>query len=193
MALPIVPWAGIGAPSLTGYLGNPYLGHFETSLIVALMRGVGARTVIEFGCQAGRTTHVLLKSVPTIERYIGIDLPDGTPPTLKSQRSEVHPDPGYFARRDTRFELLLPKGGSQTLTAEDLPPADAVFIDGDHGEQTVRHDSELARAVVRQGGVIIWHDYENWSVEVTPVLDKLFAEGWPLVSIQSTWLVFMHA
>jgi hypothetical protein len=57
----------------------------------------------------------------------------------------------------------------------------------------VLQDSRTARALVRQGGVIVWHDYRNGAVEVTPVLDRLAAdEGWPLLHVEGTWLAFLR-
>jgi predicted O-methyltransferase YrrM len=99
---------------------------------------------------------------------------------------------GRVAAADARFFVLVREGGSGTLTPHDLEPCDAVFIDGDHSEGAVRHDSHLARALVRPGGIIVWHDYLNPSVEVTKALGTLRDEGWPIESVDNTWLAFVR-
>jgi Methyltransferase domain len=108
------------------------------------------------------------------------------------QRSEVSKRAGLFVQDDPRFELIIRERGSFDLSPEDLPLCDAVFIDGDHSTEAVRHDSELAVALVRSPGIIIWHDYGNPTVEVTETLDRLQGEeGWPIRLIRDTWLAFM--
>src|SRR5262245_61936845 len=190
MALPQVLPVEIGLPPVT-YDGNPYLGAQETALLIALVRSVAAKVMIEFGCQLGRTALSILENVPSIERYVGVDVPPGSRPTLQCQRSEVCGAPGLYARSDPRFNLVLRARGSLDLVPEDLPWCDAVFVDGDHRAIAVKHDSLLARALVRPGGVIAWHDYGNSGVEVTAALDELAAAGWPIRSIAGTWLAFM--
>jgi predicted O-methyltransferase YrrM len=87
--------------------------------------------------------------------------------------------------------LVLRPRGSLDLTLQDLPPADAVFIDGDHGCLAVEHDSALARALVRPGGIIVYHDYhELGTVDVKPVLDLLHRGGRNIEHVEGTWLAF---
>jgi len=69
---------------------------------------------------------------------------------------------------------------------------DVVFIDGDHGRHAVRRDSEWAADVTREGGIIIWHDYGNPTVQVTEVLDQLRVEGRDLIHVANTWLVYEY-
>jgi hypothetical protein len=91
---------------------------------------------------------------------------------------------------DSRFYLLLQP--SLTIEQYDLEMCDAVFIDGDHSEKAVLHESRLARALVRPGGMICWHDYNNPAVEVTQALNSLIGEGWKIESIPNSWLAFMR-
>ena len=73
--------------------------------------------------------------------------------------------------------------GNQSTTS------DAVFIDGDHSYKAVVHESKLAREVVRPGGIIVWHDFQNPAVEVTQALTEL---DWPIMSLRGSWLAFMR-
>jgi predicted O-methyltransferase YrrM len=169
---------------------NPYLRPDELSIIVALVNSVAARVMIEFGCNVGRTAKTLLDNVPTLERYIGIDVPYGHVPTLAQQRGETPAMPGLWVADDPRFVLMIRERGSLDLGVQDLEPCDAAFIDGDHSHITVIRDSEIARALVRPGGIIIWHDDGNPAVEVTQALDLLCRQGWPIEHVEESWIAF---
>jgi len=165
-----------------------YMTPQETSLLVALVRSVDPRTVIEFGCNQGLTARRLLDNISTIERYIGVDVPPDHDTVLECQRSEVPELAGVHAIDDRRFELLLVP--TSELSIDDLEPCDAVFIDGDHSHDAVIHESLLARKLLRMGGIIVWHDYGNPAVEVTRAVDRLRDDGWVIDSVENSWLAF---
>jgi predicted O-methyltransferase YrrM len=177
-------------PKSVRAFGNQYLGTKETDIVVDLIASVSPRTVFEFGTNLGKTARAVLDALPGVELYVGIDVPRQHVPHLACQLSEVPMAPGHYAAGDKRYQLLL--ADSTTLTAADLEPVDAVFIDGDHSARAVTHDSHLARALLRPGGIIIWHDYNNSAVEVNGVLDNLVEQGWPLTAVRDTWLAFMR-
>jgi len=176
------------------WLGLPqdYLAPGEMEVIAALVRSVAAATMVEFGCRSGRTAKVLLHNVESLSRYIGVDVPKSYQPALAHQRNEMVSIPGYLAAREPCFELMIRDHGTLDLGPQDFGSVDAVFIDGDHSERVVSYDSDLARIIVRPGGVIIWHDYRNGGVEVTQVLDRLSERGWPIQAVTNTWLAFMR-
>jgi len=177
-----VDWSG---------LPQTYLNKGELELIVALIRSAARHDiVVEIGLAEGRTAKAVLRELPGVQRYIGIDTDPHYRAKLRSQWSERSASPGYLALADSRFDRWLLPRGSLDLTAADFPPVDAVFIDGDHSSEVVRHDSDLARAIVRQGGVIIWHDYHNGGVEVSRVLEHDHLRGHDIRQIENTWLAF---
>jgi predicted O-methyltransferase YrrM len=167
-----------------------FLNSRETTIVVELISSVQPKVVFEFGVNLGRTAHSILRSTPSIKLYVGIDIPWGRPTRLECQRKETPVHAGMYAAADPRFRLLLEE--STTLEPDDLEPLDAAFIDGDHSAIGVAHDSRLARALLRPGGIIVWHDYRNDAVEVTSVLDKLAAEGWPICHVPETWIAYMR-
>jgi predicted O-methyltransferase YrrM len=169
--------------------GSTYLNTPETALLIGLVQSVYPKVMIEIGCQLGCTAIAILKHVPSLESYIGIDVPFHHQTTLPGQQSEVPASPGLYAL-DPRFHLLIRETGSQELEPDDLEPCDVVFIDGDHSENAVLRDSLLAQALVRPGGIIVWHDYNNQTVEVTSALNQLSDAGWPITHITDTWLAF---
>jgi predicted O-methyltransferase YrrM len=181
--------AELGVVPLHGAFSK-YLNSHETSILYALIASVAPRVMIEFGCHEGITAKRMLENLPTLQKYIGIDVPHGHRATLRCQQDETPADAGWYAAADPRFFLLLAR--SQMLRTGHLESCDAVFIDGDHSEHAVLHESRLARRLIRGPvGMIVWHDYSNPAVEVTQALDQLCYEGWPINCVEDSWLAFM--
>lgn len=181
-------WTEVGMKPIRGPFSK-YMTPEETAILVALVGSVAPKVMIEFGCNLGVTAKRMLDNVPSLERYIGIDVPHNHVPILKCQDTEVPTVPGGLVD-DDRFLLLIEP--TETLTIEQLEPCDAVFIDGDHSYSVVSHDSLLARALVRNGGIICWHDYGNPAVQVNEVISELCADGWPINYVENSWLAFMR-
>jgi predicted O-methyltransferase YrrM len=168
-------------------LHRAYQNYGELEVLVALVRWVEARRMLEIGCRDGRTAKLMLHNVTTLERYVGVDVARGYEPQIVGQRNEMIADPGHLAFSDSRFELIIRERGSLDLAAADFPqPFDVCYIDGDHSAAAVRHDSALALEVTR--GLIVWHDYGNAGVEVTGVLDAL---DLPIKQIERTWFAYL--
>lgn len=163
----------------------------EAQALAALAATVAPRVVVEFGVNEGLTARMLLRAFPSIVDYRGVDVLPGYVTACAVQRREVPAQPGRFAQSDQRFRLVLKRRGTFDLRADDLPFADMVFIDGDHGRAAVKHDTALARDIVRPGGLIVWHDYHHaGTVDVADVLEEMAAGGAPIHHIAGTWLAF---
>jgi len=166
-------------------------GNKDLETLIALIRTVPfPRHVIEIGVNVGRTAKAIMANIPGIERYTGIDVPLVYVPLLALQLVNAVPNPGEMVLADPRFHLIVRPRGSLDLTVADLEPCDAVFIDGDHGCAAVLHDTMLARALVRPGGMIIWHDYNNEPVDVKNVLDEMCQAGALIHQVLNSWLAF---
>jgi predicted O-methyltransferase YrrM len=165
-----------------------YLGAQEVAILIAMLRSVEPKVMIEIGCNRGITAKRVLENVPSLQCYIGIDVPPFHVPPLACQRDEIPGDEaGAYAAEDDRFFLLV---ADKFSMLDELEPCDAVFIDGDHSRLAVARDSMLARALVRPGGIIIWHDVGNTGVEVTEVVEQLHNNGWPIQHVEGSWLAF---
>lgn len=190
--LAIIPRESIEVARIRSF-PNLYLNDVETALLVTLVASVKPKVILEIGCNQGRTAKIILDNIPTLERYIGIDVLPGHVPTLACQRTEVPRSAGIYAAADERFWLLVKERGSLDIGPQDLEPCDAVFVDGDHSDRAVTHDLHVARALTRPGGIIIVHDYGNEAVEVTRAIDRTCDEqGWPWQWIEGTWLAFLR-
>jgi predicted O-methyltransferase YrrM len=179
----------LGAVPVKGPFSH-YLNAQETAILVALVNSVAPRIAIEFGCNQGITAKRLLDNVPTLQKYIGIDVPADHVPTLTCQSSEVPIVAGHAAATDERFSVYL--APSITIGPEQLEPCDAIFVDGDHSYEAVLHESRLARELIRSPGIVVFHDYGNPAVEVTRALNQLYDRGWPIARVEHSWLAFMR-
>lgn len=156
----------------------------EQEALLALINIVQPRIMVEIGVQEGLTARAVLRNIRTIDRYYGIDVDVDYQFEIPAQRFERPKEPGVLVKDDPRFELIIRDRAELPMVA------DVVFIDGDHGYEAVRRDDIWATGVVRNGGLIVWHDYGNSTVQVTEVLDELHAEGRQLYRIAGTWLVY---
>lgn len=165
----------------------------ELERLITLVASVDAHTVLEFGINTGRTAEVLLGHVPTIRRYVGIDVPPDYVTTAQVQRGEVPSVVGVEVLGDPRVTLMVRPNGSHDVHAAELPDCDAVFIDGDHSRAGVENDTMLALQRTRPGGIIMWHDYHNLgTVDVREVLHEKVERGWDLRHVKDTWIVYMR-
>lgn len=168
---------------------NP--GELET--LIALVRSVNAKGVLEFGINTGRTAQAILEYCPTVEVYEGVDVPMGYVTEKTVQRNEVPQVPGELVKDDPRVRLIIRPTGSHELVPQDLAACDAVFIDGDHSRKGVMNDTALALEMVRPGGIIMWHDYHDLgTVDVREVLHEMQKEfpAMPLRHVPGTWIVY---
>lgn len=187
MPLPCISKSELGVTDRV--VKRVYMELGEQEALLALIDSVAPapEVVVEIGVNIGVTAKAVLGHVPSISRYIGIDVEAGYQFEGAWQQHDRPNEPGALVKNDPRFRLILRGNGK---AAEMPQSSDVVFIDGDHGPHNVLQDSLWAASVVRPGGLIVWHDYLNTPAEVTGVLDQLHAEGRNLVHIAGTSLVF---
>lgn len=142
-------------------LRNSYMTQADTEAVLALLRQVRPRRVVEFGINYGFTAREILQRVSGIEEYVGIEVTPGYKLAPRFQWPEIPLFPGREVKGDDRVRLMVLERGSFDLDPEDIGPVDAAIIDGDHSEDAVLRDTWLAVENVRSGGVIIWHDYSD--------------------------------
>src|SRR6266566_5281315 len=145
----------------------------ELEMLLALINSVQPASMIEFGVNEGMTALAILTIFPDIEKYVGIDVEFDHKLEIPAQQYEVPREPGRLVKDHDRFELIMRNGKDDNITGS----YDVAFIDGDHGKQAVLKDYMLAKQLVAKGGIIIFHDYTNPTVQVTEVLDDLHKHG----------------
>lgn len=163
----------------------------DRAALVFLLRSVAAETVVEIGVSYGYTARCMLDNVASIKSYIGIDVAPTYQPTAERYKAYIPTKPGEMAIGDPRLMLIVRDKGSLDITPDQLPICDAIFIDGDHGYDVAKHDTALAYSRIRLGGLVIWHDYHEKSVEgVRTYLDEFSRIRPSIRHISKTWIAF---
>jgi hypothetical protein len=144
---------------------------FETYLLASLVRYRGARTLFEFGTFEGRTTLQLALNAPEEAIVYTLDLPDewGATRFRRAYPEEGSARQGKVGARfngcpeGRKIERLLTD--SAAIHIDHLRGrVDFIFVDGDHGYDYVKIDSENAFSMLSPQGVVLWHDYGGmWS------------------------------
>src|SRR5699024_9932926 len=124
----------------------------ELERLLHLYESTSPSVIAEFGVNTGRNAVAAIRNIPSIERYIGVDVPVGYRTHMVVQRNEVPENPGCLAEGLSQFELIVRDNGTFDLTANDFPRCDAVFIDADHSRAGVLNDRILALDIVKPGG-----------------------------------------
>lgn len=183
-------------PAVTGGTSNT-----ESWVLGALARH--ARTIFEFGTATGRTAYILARNAPDGARVYTLTL---HPSHVEQYRGETgdHAKATSIAKRESRFATFLYTGTETEARIEQLfgdskefdhtrfrSSCDLIFIDGSHARSYVENDTRKALDMIREGGIVLWHDYKGAygaGRDVYRVLNGL-RDRLPLVRLHGTSLV----
>ncbi len=133
----------------------------ELSPLISLLKKRRLRTVVEIGTEKGGTLYAWCRIAQPDAKIVSIDLPGGafgggyTLNDVKKFRAYKKKNQKlYFLRKDshrqsTKKELLKKLNGRKI---------DFLMIDGDHKYAGVRKDWQLYSPLVKQNGLIVFHD-----------------------------------
>ncbi|MHC4945000.1 MAG: class I SAM-dependent methyltransferase [Planctomycetota bacterium] len=188
---------------VTVLAGKPAAGvsAFETSVLAAL--AMEARNIFEFGTCTGATTYLLAKNSKDDARVTTLTLAPDQVGQASFAGSDIRKEADMaieescysrFLYTDTDVES---KVDQLFLDSKDLDEKkyrermDLIFIDGAHTYSYIKSDSRKALAMIRPGGLIVWHDYRgpHETAGVFRALNEMAAEL-PLFHIQGTNMVF---
>jgi predicted O-methyltransferase YrrM len=150
--------------------GFGHTTEFELKVISSLVKRHQPKTIFEIGTFEGRTTLNMALNAPPDAQIYTLDLPadglDAAKLTIEAgERAYIQKTQsgGRFLGTPSARMIQQLYGDSATF---DFTPwhgkIDLVFIDASHAYDYVLNDSQRARALVRPGGLLLWHDYTNW-------------------------------
>jgi predicted O-methyltransferase YrrM len=169
-----LPPSGIGSITL-----------LEASALVALTKIIEPKVIFEFGTFLGYSTALFLKNSSPECRVISVDLGDVAEEVSGAahySEAELRKDD---RKNDNHLRLVQSKQGPYylkglteidqarlTLIHQDSrslnvkgngleDQVDLVFVDGGHDLETIVSDSGLAKAMIGEDGVIVWHDFNS--------------------------------
>lgn len=197
---------GPGLEAEVSFIGmGPFDVEGGTSDVEAWMLAVLAKRahrMFEFGTCTGKTSYLWARNSPDDARITTLTLAPDEKEIYRADAADDASDTASalsesghttFLYSGTPVEAKIEQlfGDSKTL---DITPwagqCDLVFVDGSHAYSYVVSDSEKALALVRPGGLVVWHDYAgpDHSPGVYRALNEL-NEKLPLKRIATTWMV----
>jgi predicted O-methyltransferase YrrM len=169
-------------------------------VIAGFMLEQGYKTFVEVGCKEGRTTGHILNAIPDA-RVIAIDPWCAMPAQKDVKGGETYQD-WDFAKIEAEFWANVGEHrprvsmwrftSAETVTRlEDRADKhfDIVFIDAAHDYESVKADIRLWWPLIRDGGMLVGHDWNHkW-----PGVERAVADSFDLlrvgVTVDSLWFV----
>ena len=165
-----------------------------------------AKQIFEFGTCTGKTAYLMALNSPANAQVITLTLPpdhvevytaapeDSTEAAADAKNESVF---NRFVYTNTPAQSKIQQlyADSKLFDEKRYQKAmDLIFVDGSHAYSYVLSDSYKALAMVRPGGVVLWHDYRGprQTRDVYKALNKLAKEV-PLMHIKGTSLVAYKA
>lgn len=169
----------------------------ELGLLSLLAKSCPTKSkIFEIGTFDGRTTLNLAVNSSELSEVFTLDLPNDTKTLFDADGGEKHyiQKPESGARyKNTKYEKKINQFFGDSATFNFYPffnKCSMVFVDGSHAYEYAKSDSDSAIKMVKEGGVVIWHDYGVWE-GVTRALEELEErEKLNLKHIDGTSLVY---
>jgi len=147
--------------SFAGIQFNPWQERSEIDGLLRMVAAIDPTTVLEIGTSNGGSLFLFACVASANALLVSIDLPHGQfgggyPPW----RSVLY---RAFATRKQRIKLMRADSHEATTLEEarvalEGRQVDVLFIDGDHAYEGVKRDFEMYKHLVRDGGIIAFHD-----------------------------------
>ena len=133
----------------------------ELLMLVKVLVEIKPQNIVEIGTAGGGTLFIMTKLAQDNAKVMSIYLPQGRfgggYPEWKSKFYSS------FANKTQQIKLLRSDSHQQATFNECVQffgnsKLDVLFIDGDHTYEGVKQDYELYKPLVRDGGIIVFHD-----------------------------------
>lgn len=170
-----------------------------------ICRLVNPKVVFEIGTLHGYTAlHFALNSCAEAKIF-SLDLPRGQQDgpllrtTLSDQpliKSSLRMENGYcFSGTDVEHKIDCLFGDSAKFDfSKFYNQVELFFVDGAHSYEYVASDTDRALRCVKNGGVIVWHDFGrvgNYR-DVSRFLVKMAHSGYPIYAVPGTSVAYMQ-
>jgi len=166
--------------SLPRKIGN--LTTDELAAMALICQWLKPGVVFEFGTFNGRTTLNLAVNTPADAKIYTLDLADpaATQHTLDQVDVDLHlrDESGNYFRNTPVSGKIEQLWGDSALfdETEYSGKVDLILVDAAHSYEYVRSDTTKALAMLRPGGVILWHDYCVWYPGVYGYLHEILPQ-----------------
>lgn len=181
------------------------INFIESVVLSYLVQCKAPLRIFEIGTFDGFSTYHLAKNAPTAGTVYTLNLPeDATMQDYLNSYSlmQLREDDNthrlnrlrgigrVYKTSDVANRVVQLIGNSLSFDYRPfLDTIDLCFVDGGHSCQHVKSDTINALSLLRRGGILVWHDYNNQHKEVCCYLNKL-ACTLKLYHVLNTRLVF---
>jgi predicted O-methyltransferase YrrM len=192
--------ASIDLRELTVADGN--VSALELIIISKLIKEKGPQNIFEIGTFAGRTTFTMALNSTEETKIFTLDLPENKNNTNVSDGDKKF-TPGTretgwrFIRTKSAKKITQLWGDSATFDYSTYSKKfDLIFIDGAHTYEYVLSDSNNAIEILKDNGIILWHDYSASWPGVVQALNELYKKNASfknIMHIRGTSLVILSS
>jgi hypothetical protein len=175
--------------------------HVESWVLSVLAKQ--ATFLFEFGTCSGKTTYLWAKNSPAEARIVTLTLGKdqhadylaaGEDNLLATRTALDESAFDRFMYSGTPVEHKITQLFGDSKQFDETPylkQCDLIFIDGSHAYSYVKNDTEKALRMLKEGGLLLWHDYRDHNPATSGVrryLDDL-SETLPLIRLSETCIV----
>lgn len=150
--------------------GFGHITEFELKVICQIIRKYQPMRIFEIGTFQGRTTLNMALNAPKAQIFT-LDLPAEE---LSDTKMQIEKAEEAYVNKTLSGERFLNHPAQKNIeqlfgdsATFDFSPyynsIDLMFVDGSHAYEYVINDTDRALKLVRKGGIILWHDYTNWT------------------------------
>ncbi len=142
----------------------PALFPYEQLVLAAITHSVNPKCVVEFCTGQGFATYVFSSNSATQAKVFTVDLApeDRGGYSKKILRGDTETGRVYkdaIGAEKVRQLFVTADGGLPEELSGKMGSADMIFVDGDHGYEGVRRDTEYAVRLAGPNATLLWHDF----------------------------------
>ena len=163
-----------------------------------------SKKIFEFGTCSGKTTYILAENSPQDCKIQTVTLrqeelknlnhePRDNKTATRNVIDESIYDKFFFTGKKCEKKIEVIFQDSKKLDISKLKKQfDLIFIDGGHGYSCVKNDSEKALEMIKENGLIFWHDYILYKKSTSDVVKYLneLSKKFPIFHINRTHMCF---
>jgi len=158
---------------------KPSQVRYEVAKLLEVVAKLKPKVVLEIGTAGGGTLFLFTRVADLEAKIISVDLPGGPfgggYPRWKIPLYKSFSRGGqkiYLLRRDSHDPRTL----EEVKRILDSEKVDFLFIDGDHTYEGVKRDFEMYSPLVREGGIVAFHDIVPGPSEYVGGVPKFWGE-----------------
>ena len=160
----------------------------EINQLLTLISQIHPKTVLEIGTSLGGTLYTFSKVAANNATIISVDLPRGYPLWKIALYKS-------FAQGSQKIHLVqgnshAPSTLSKVKKIINETEVDVLFIDGDHSYEGVKRDFEMYTPLVRNCGLVVFHDIVSGPSESVGGVPKFWSEikcSYSYIEIVENW------